>query len=85
MKFPRTHRLLHLQLRTAYRSQFELVGTKGSITAEPAYELAEGLAYTLRAGKRERRKQFQKSDQFAPELLYFSDCVLQEPPSGAGR
>ena len=62
---------------SADRSQFELVGTKGSITADPAYEIAEGLAYTLRIGKRTRDKQFQKSDQFAPELLYFSDCVLK--------
>ena len=71
---------------TTDRSQFELVGTKGSITADPAYEIAEGLAYTLRIGERTREKQFQKSDQFAPELLYFSDCVLEgrDPePDGA--
>jgi glucose-fructose oxidoreductase len=62
---------------TADRSQFELVGTKGSITGDPAYEIAEGLAYTLRIGQRTREKRFQKSDQFAPELLYFSDCLLE--------
>ena len=71
---------------TADRSQFELVGTKGSITAEPAYEIAEGLGYTLRVGKRTRKRHLEKSDQFAPELLHFSDCVLKnrEPgPDGA--
>jgi hypothetical protein len=39
----------------------------------------------MKAGGRTRKKQFGKSDQFAPELLYFSDCVLnnRDPePSG---
>jgi glucose-fructose oxidoreductase len=52
---------------------------------EPAYEYAEGLAYQVRIGERTRRRKFPKSDQFAPELLYFSDCVLRgaDPePSG---
>lgn len=69
----------------ADRSAYEIVGTKGSITLDPAYEYAQGVAYTLRLGKRKREKRYEKSDQFAPELLYFSDCILQdtEPePSG---
>lgn len=69
----------------ADRSVYSITGTKGSLTVEPAYEYAVGLCYTLRAGKREHKKKFAKSDQFAPELLYFSDCVLKdrEPePSG---
>jgi glucose-fructose oxidoreductase len=69
----------------ADRSTFTLTGTRGSITLDPAYEYAQGLAYTLRQGERERRKELGKSDQFAPELLYFSDCILhdREPePSG---
>ena len=69
----------------ADRSVYSITGTKGSITVEPAYEYAVGLSYTLRTGERERKKKFSKSDQFAPELLYFSDCILKdrEPePSG---
>ncbi len=69
----------------ADRSVFTITGTKGSLTVEPAYEYAVGLAHTLRVGERERKKRFGKSDQFAPELLYFSDCILEdrEPePSG---
>ena len=70
----------------ADRSTYSIVGTKGSLTMEPAYEYAEGLAYELRIGERSRKRKFPKGDQFAPELLYFSDCVRQdrEPePSGA--
>jgi predicted dehydrogenase len=69
----------------ADRSAYEIVGTKGSITLDPAYEYAQGVEYVLRLGKREREKRYEKSDQFAPELIYFSDCILHgtEPePSG---
>ena len=70
---------------TADRSRYEVVGTKGAIVMDPAYEYAEGLAYELTIGEKKKRKQFRKSDQFAPELLHFSECVLRnkEPePSG---
>lgn len=69
----------------ADRSTYAVVGTKGSITLDPAYEYTEGLAYTLRTNGRTRERRLEKSDQFAPELIYFSDCILQdrEPePSG---
>ncbi len=69
----------------ADRSEFEIVGTKGSIVGEPIYEIAEGLGYTLRVGKRTSHRQFQKSDQFAPELIYFSDCVLEGRDPEPGR
>jgi predicted dehydrogenase len=70
----------------AERSVYSIVGSKGSLTMEPAYPYAEGLAYQVRIGGRTRRKRFARSDQFAPELLYFSDCVThgRDPePSGA--
>jgi hypothetical protein len=39
-------------------------------------------------GKKERTVRYAKRDQFAPELLYFSDCVLAdrdpEPDGGEG-
>jgi predicted dehydrogenase len=69
----------------ADRSTYTITGTEGSLTMDPAYEYAQGLAYRIRIGERSRTKTFAKSDQFAPELLYFSDCILnnREPePSG---
>jgi predicted dehydrogenase len=69
----------------ADRSAYEIVGTKGSVMLDPAYEYALGVEYVLRLGNRKREKRYEKSDQFAPELLYFSDCILHnlEPePSG---
>lgn len=66
-------------------SSYTVVGTKGSIRVEPAYEYAEGLAYSITVGEKTRQVRRPKRDQFAPELLYFSDCILRrrEPePSG---
>jgi predicted dehydrogenase len=69
-------------------SSYLIVGTKGSIAADPAYSYAEPLAYTVTIGERSRRKQGSKVDQFAAELNYFSDCVLKgkdpEPSGEAG-
>jgi glucose-fructose oxidoreductase len=69
----------------ADKAVYSVTGTKGSVTLDPAYEYAVGLSYRLKIGERETKKKFGKSDQFAPELLYFSDCVLHDrdpEPSG---
>lgn len=69
----------------ADRGTYTIVGTKGHLTLDPAYEYAEGLSYELTSGEKKTRKSLPKRDQFAPELLYFSDCILEhrEPePSG---
>ena len=58
-------------------SDFRIVGTEGNIHAEPAYEYAEALGYTLTVGDEARKKKGRRRDQFAAELVYFSDCVLQ--------
>jgi glucose-fructose oxidoreductase len=66
-------------------SEYRVVGSKGSLRVEPAYEYAEGLVHHLQTGGEPQKKTFAKRDQFAAELLYFSDCVLgdREPePSG---
>ena len=66
-------------------SSYRIVGTKGQVRVDPAYEYAEGLAYELKIGDKTKRKRIPKRDQFAPELLYFSDCILrnrQPEPSG---
>jgi predicted dehydrogenase len=70
----------------ADRSTFTVVGTRGRVTLDRAYEYAEGLASQVTIGGREQKKQTGKHDQFAAELLYFSDCILQDrtpEPSGA--
>jgi predicted dehydrogenase len=66
-------------------SQYRLVGTRGDLVVEPAYEYAQPLRHRLTVDGETSERRFAKRDQFAPELLYFSDCVLQErdpEPSG---
>lgn len=70
----------------ADRSRYEIVGTKGSIVADPAYEYAEGLGYELTIGEKKKKKKFAKSDQFAPELVYFAQCVrARRMPEPSGK
>jgi predicted dehydrogenase len=66
-------------------AEYRIVGSKGQIHVDPAYEYAEGLQYEMTIDGKTTRKRIGKRDQFAPELLYFSDCILadREPePSG---
>jgi glucose-fructose oxidoreductase len=59
-------------------SEYRLVGTKGELAVDPAYEYARPLEHRLSMdGNVVSERRFAKRDQFAPELLYFSDCVLQ--------
>src|SRR5687767_2525698 len=57
---------------------YRIVGTKGDLHADPAYEYAEGLEYRLTIDGKTRTKSIARRDQFAPELLYFSDCILKD-------
>jgi glucose-fructose oxidoreductase len=66
-------------------ASYEVVGTKGKVRLDPAYEYAFPLKLEVTIEGKTRSQTFPKRDQFAPELLYFSDCILknQEPePSG---
>jgi glucose-fructose oxidoreductase len=66
-------------------ASYRIVGSKGQLHVNPAYEYAEGLAYELTVNGKTTRKRIGKRDQFAPEFLYFSDCIRKnrEPePSG---
>ena len=58
-------------------SEYRLVGTKGELAVDPAYEYARPLEHRLSLeGSVVSERRFAKRDQFAPELLYFSDCLL---------
>jgi predicted dehydrogenase len=66
-------------------ASYRIVGSKGQLHVDPAYEYAEGLAYELTVNGKTTRKRIGKRDQFAPQLLYFSDCILKDrmpEPSG---
>lgn len=70
---------------TSFVARYQIVGTRGNLALDPAYEYAMELKRHLRIGNRETVKAYAQRDQFAPELLYFSECILknrQPEPSG---
>jgi len=66
-------------------SSYQIVGTRGNLVVNNAYEYSSAITHTLTVKGKEKRRRFAKRDQFAPELIYFSECILEdkEPePSG---
>ena len=67
-------------------AEYRIVGTKGQLHVDPAYQYAEGLQYTLTVNGRTTRRRLGKRDQFAAELVYFSDCIRKgRPPEPSGE
>jgi predicted dehydrogenase len=62
-----------------------VVGTEGDLRLDGAYEYADETEQRVVIDGKSETKSFGKRDQFAPELIHFSDCILndEEPePSG---
>ena len=67
-------------------SEFRVVGTRGHIRLDPAYEYAGELKETLTIDGKSRTATVPKRDQFAPEIVYFSRCILEgADPEPSGR
>jgi predicted dehydrogenase len=64
---------------------YRIVGTQGHLRMEPAYSYYGELERFLTIDEKTKTHKFAKRDQFAPELLHFSRCILEETdpePSG---
>lgn len=57
-------------------SSYRVVGTEGDLRVEPAYDYVEGLEHYLTIDEKTKHRSFRRRDQFAPELVHFSDCIL---------
>src|SRR3954454_25393404 len=57
-------------------SLYRVVGSEGELLMDPAYEYAGELRQRLTVDGRTRERTFPKRDQFAPELIHFSECIL---------
>jgi len=66
-------------------SSYRIAGTDGNLLVEPAYEYIDEIVHHLTIGDTTAKKAFKRGDQFAPELRYFSDCILEnrEPEPSA--
>jgi predicted dehydrogenase len=66
-------------------ANYDIVGTKGALHLKGAYEYAMPVQWELSIDGKEQKREFAKRDQFAPELVYFSDCIragMDPEPSG---
>lgn len=68
----------------ADKAEYTVVGTRGSLRMTHAYEYSEAIEIELTIDRHTRHRQYSLGDQFGPELIYFSDCVLRnrEPEPG---
>jgi glucose-fructose oxidoreductase len=57
---------------------YRVVGTKGDVRLDPAYEYVGSLVRHLTIDEKTTVKKYGASDQFAPEIVEFSRCVLED-------
>lgn len=71
------------------RADLDIVGTKGSVRLESAFEYSVGMKQITRIGAGAKTHRYPVHDQFAPQLQYFSNCILRdlepEPSGQEGR
>jgi predicted dehydrogenase len=67
------------------RDNYEVIGTKGVLKMDPGYAMSSDIKCEITVGDKTRKATYKRRDQFGPELVYFSDCILnnkQPEPGG---
>ncbi len=77
LRFPGKERLAAFtcSFGAADVSSYRVVGSRGDLVMDPAYEYAGELKQRTTIDGRSRERTFAKRDQFAPELISFSECI----------
>ena len=57
---------------------FRIVGSKGDLFSEPAYQVGLAIEHVETIGKQKHSQSFARTDPFGGELKYFSDCILDD-------
>lgn len=57
---------------------YQLMGSKGRLRLDPAYDFNAKLKLTTQIEGTSKQQSFAKRDHVAAELVYFSDCVLND-------
>ncbi len=67
-------------------SEYQIIGTKGDLRVTPAYTYHGDITYELTVNGKRKEKTFPTGDQFAAELIYFSDCIINDrKPESSGE
>jgi len=59
---------------------YDVIGTKGEICLENSYEYYGDMYQSVTINEKSKERVFKTRDQIAPELDYFSNCVLKNLP-----
>lgn len=59
-------------------SRYEVIGSRGRLTLDPAFDYTNELKYDLAQEQHEEHHVKPMVDQFAPEILHFSKCILED-------
>lgn len=66
-------------------AHYSVLGTKGKLQLDMAYEYTTDISMEVAVGEKKQHRTYEQRDQFGPELIYFSDCILNDrkpEPSG---
>jgi glucose-fructose oxidoreductase len=67
------------------RVDVDIVGTKGNVRLESAYKYTADMRQITQIGGKITTRHYPIHDQFAPQLKYFTDCILkQKDPEPSG-
>ena len=58
--------------------EFTVIGAKGALRVDPAFDYSLDLKYRLTVDGTTAEKSFPRRDQFAAEIAYFADCILND-------
>jgi glucose-fructose oxidoreductase len=79
LKFPGDRlAVFNVSLGAAATSTYRVTGTKGDLCLDNAYEYVGERELTITLKDKSCRRTFPKTDQFATELIAFSDAVLKD-------
>ena len=77
---------LTVSLGASSAGYYRVVGTEGDLHAEPIFAYEKALRHRLTREGETSEQEFPKRDQFAPELVEFSRCILEDrEPEAAGE
>jgi glucose-fructose oxidoreductase len=67
-------------------SEYRVIGTEGVLRMDPAFTWEADLEQTISRKDKAKTKTFKHRDQIAAELVYFSNCILNNhPPEPSGE
>lgn len=57
---------------------FRVVGSKGDLFSQPAYQVGLATEHVRTTGKKRYSEKFPRTEQFGGELKYFSECIVED-------